>query len=61
MVDLADEREHLRFARNPGELFQRIESTQPRVVLLDEVQRIPSLLNSLQSIIDTNKNIRFLL
>jgi uncharacterized protein len=61
MVDLADEREYLRFARNPGELFQRIESTQPRVVFLDEVQRIPSLLNSVQSIIDTSKNIRFLL
>jgi predicted AAA+ superfamily ATPase len=61
LIDLADEREYLRFARNPDEVFQRIEANKPRTVLIDEVQRIPSLLNSIQSIIDTNKNIRFLL
>jgi predicted AAA+ superfamily ATPase len=61
VVDLADEREYLRFARNPGELFQRLEAEKPRTVFVDEVQRIPSLLNSVQSIIDTNRNIRFLL
>ena len=61
VIDLADEREYLRFARNPDEVFQRLEASKPRIVFIDEVQRIPSLLNSIQSIIDTNRNIRFLL
>ena len=61
-INLADEREYLSFARNPSELFERLAATNPKVVFLDEVQRIPSLLNSLQVIMDQKKSsIRFLL
>lgn len=61
IVNLANEREFLSFARNPGEIFARIEARRPRAILIDEVQRIPSLLNSIQSIIDSDKSLRFFL
>jgi predicted AAA+ superfamily ATPase len=61
IVNLADEREFLSFARNPGEIFARIDARKPRTILIDEVQRIPSLLNSIQSIIDSDKSLRFFL
>ncbi len=60
-INLADEREFLSFARDPGEIFARIEERKPRTILIDEVQRIPSLLNSIQSIIDNDKSLRFFL
>jgi predicted AAA+ superfamily ATPase len=61
VINLADEREFLSFASNPGEIFTRIEARRPRTILIDEVQRIPSLLNSIQSIIDNDKSMRFFL
>ena len=61
IINLADEREFLSFARNPGEIFARIDARKPRTILIDEVQRIPSLLNSIQAIIDNDKSLRFFL
>ncbi|NDE17130.1 ATP-binding protein [bacterium] len=61
VIDLADEREFLSFARNPGEIFARVEGRGLRTILIDEVQRIPSLLNSIQSLLDKDKSLRFFL
>ncbi len=62
MINLADEREYLQFSRNPSEIFERIEATKPSSIFIDEVQRIPSLLNSIQTIIDSKQTkIRFFL
>lgn len=60
-INLANETTYLDFARNPSELRQRIAAQHPRTVLIDEVQRLPSLLNTLQSILDEKKEIQFYL
>lgn len=52
-VDLADEREFLSFAKDPA-LLQRQVATlaRPALVVIDEIQRVPALLNTVQSLVD---------
>jgi len=55
VIDLSDESEFLRFA-SQAELLQRIiDAEKPKRVLIDEVQRIPSLLNTIQHILDRGR------
>ncbi|MGZ3746571.1 MAG: ATP-binding protein [Pseudobdellovibrionaceae bacterium] len=53
-INLASEAEYLRYLRQPDLLEQQISSkrSSPKKILIDEVQRIPSLLNSAQVLID---------
>jgi len=51
-INLADEATYLEFARNPRELRDRLAGGTFRTVFIDEVQRLPGLLNTLQAIID---------
>jgi predicted AAA+ superfamily ATPase len=64
-INLADEETFLRFASNPGELRARLSALPGgtrSVVLVDEVQRLPSLLNTVQAVIDESpERFRFLL
>ncbi len=65
-IDLAHEPTYLEFARNPRELEDRLAAHRATgrsiVVLLDEVQRLPSLLNTVQSLLDRRTGAhRFLL
>ena len=62
-INLAHEPTYLEFARNPRELDERLGALPPRAtVLIDEVQRLPSLLNTVQSVLDhANNRFRFLL
>ncbi len=55
VIDLSSESQFLEFHRNPGHLEQLIDAEKPKLVLIDEVQRIPSLLNSVQFLIDRGK------
>ncbi len=64
--NLADEQTFLLFAANPGELRARLgahlKKSTAVTVFIDEVQRLPSLLNTVQAIIDEDpKRYRFLL
>lgn len=62
-VNLADEETFRQHLRDPG-LLKRIVQALPdskQVVLVDEVQRLPSVLNTVQALIDSRKNLRFLL
>lgn len=54
-INLADELEFLRFSSNPGELPLLIQLQKPKTVYIDEIQRLPKLLNSIQAIIDKEK------
>jgi predicted AAA+ superfamily ATPase len=54
-INLARESEWLAFSSNPGELEQRLASARPQTVSLDEVQRLPSLLNTVQAVLDDAK------
>lgn len=61
-INLAEEQVFLDFSRNPSELQQRLKAAKPATVFIDEVQRLPSLLNTLQTILDDPHNrCRFLL
>lgn len=62
-VDLADEREFLSFAKDPGLLRRQVEALPtPALVVIDEVQRVPALLNTVQSMLDRARGrLRFVL
>lgn len=55
IINLANEAEFLSFASNPSELEQRLSETSPKTVFIDEIQRLPNLLNTIQSLIDQKK------
>jgi len=61
-VNLADEGEYLRYAKDPG-LLGRIVGARKgkKPVFIDEVQRVPALLNVVQALIDRPGSPRFLL
>src|SRR2546428_8580501 len=51
-IDLSDEQEFLSHASDPSLLRQRLAAAKPKSIFIDEVQRLPRLLNTVQSIID---------
>ena len=54
-INLSDEATYLAFASNPREIYERLEGQPCRTVFLDEIQRLPSLLNTLQAILDEDR------
>jgi len=54
-IDLSDETTYRDFTANAGELEARLGGSAPATVFIDEVQRVPSLLNTVQSILDKGK------
>ena len=60
-IDLLLNNEFMRFQSNPSLLREIIENTEPQIpVIIDEIQRIPALLNEIHWLI-TNKKTRFIL
>ena len=55
-IDLAMESTFLQFAKNPDELPERLLAKKYKTVFIDEIQRLPELLNTIQWVIDNNKN-----
>src|SRR4026207_1904066 len=55
-INLAHEPTYLEFARNPRELEERLNAlpsgAKTRNIFIDEVQRLPSLLNTVQALLD---------
>ena len=51
-INLASEATFLDFARNPRELEQRLAAGRYQTVFIDEVQRLPTLLNTIQAVLD---------
>ena len=61
-INLARESTYLEFASRPTELEERLASLSQGTILIDEIQRLPSLLNTVQAILDENPHqFRFLL
>ncbi len=54
-VNLARESEFLAFSANPSAIEERISAVRPVTVFVDEVQRLPTLLNTIQALIDDAK------
>jgi predicted AAA+ superfamily ATPase len=63
IIDLADEGQFLGYAKDPGRMREELAAMHGRtLVLIDEVQRVPSLLNTVQTILDDpDQDVRFLL
>jgi len=65
-INLAHEATYLEFARNPRELEERLAALPPaamqQTIFVDEVQRLPSLLNTIQTLLDApSRRYRFFL
>ena len=59
--DLLLTKEYERFLRNPGLIREILEAQEPgTLAIVDEIQRIPGLLNEIQWLI-VNRNNRFIL
>ena len=58
-INLSDEETYVAFLRHPGLLKQRIRKA--KTVFIDEIQRIPSLLNTVQYLLDQEHPPRFFL
>jgi predicted AAA+ superfamily ATPase len=62
IVNLADEGSFLGYGKDPDRLGRELRSLkQPTLVLIDEIQRLPTLLNSVQAVMDEGRRHRFLL
>ena len=59
VYDLLDSEIYLALSRNPGRISEELQP-QDRIVVIDEIQRLPELLNEVHRLIETN-GIRFLL
>lgn len=62
-IDLLKTKEFIKYNRNPSILFDEVEAIQSSitVVVIDEIQRIPPLLDEVQRCYDAFPHIRFLL
>jgi predicted AAA+ superfamily ATPase len=58
-INLADEATYVDFLRDPGLLKSRIKNY--RRIFIDEVQKIPSMLNTVQALLDRDKELQFFL
>lgn len=62
VINLADEALFLEYAKDAGRLRREVSALKGRNnIVIDEVQRIPSLLNSVQAILDEGAAHRFIL
>ncbi len=61
-VNLADEALFLAYSKDPGRLRREL-AARPRAVrvMIDEIQRVPSLLNTIQALVDEKPGFQFLL
>lgn len=57
IVNLADEEVYFSHLKNPGLLKEIIGKNKK--ILIDEIQRIPSMLNTIQTLLDANKSLQF--
>jgi predicted AAA+ superfamily ATPase len=59
VYDLLDSEIYLALSRNPGRISEELQP-QDRIIVVDEIQRLPELLNEVHRLIET-KGVRFLL
>ncbi len=59
LYDLLDSSIYLALSRNPGRIAEEL-TPQDRIVVIDEIQRIPELLNEVHRLIE-ERGVRFLL
>lgn len=60
-INLADENLFLRYSAAPAQFKSDILGSGARTIFIDEIQRLPKLLNSIQVMIDSDKELKFYL
>ena len=60
IVNLLSSDFYFRLSTRPAELVQIVESSKHKIIVIDEVQKIPALLDEVHNLIE-EKNLRFLL
>ncbi len=60
LIDLLDGRVHLKLSSNPAALEELVDLHKSKIIIIDEVQKIPELLNEVHRLIE-KKKVRFLL
>ena len=60
-LNLVDEEVFLQHNQDFGLLRNSIERLKPKTIFVDEVQRIPQILNTIQALIDENPSLKFYL
>lgn len=61
IINLADELEFMNHSSRPGDLARLIELQTAKSIFIDEVQRLPRILNTVQALVDENKSLKFYL
>lgn len=62
ILNLSDEEMYLKYLKDPGLMKRELLALhKPKLILIDEIQRIPSLLNTIQYLIDEKYPARFIL
>ncbi len=61
MINLSLEDEYFVFQGNNSELQSRIDAVKPKTVFIDQIQRIPRLLNTVQAILDNDSKLKIYL
>ena len=60
-INLADEVLFLSYSKDPGRLKREIQAKEKcYLIVIDEIQRVPSMLNSVQALLDEGKPHRFI-
>jgi predicted AAA+ superfamily ATPase len=54
-VDLLSAREFVRLTRDPGLLREEVESAHTRFVVIDEIQKVPTLLDEVHGLIENRR------
>lgn len=60
-INLLDSDQYLRLSEKPSLVREIIASGSGKIVVIDEIQRIPELLNEVHLLMERDKNIKFLL
>ncbi|NQU65714.1 MAG: AAA family ATPase, partial [SAR324 cluster bacterium] len=60
VIDLLDSRNYLRLTASPYDLEFMIAASEKKIIVIDEIQRIPELLNEVHRLIE-KKELTFLL
>jgi predicted AAA+ superfamily ATPase len=62
IINLADEAQYLTYAKDPARLRREVSALRsPSRIMIDEVQRVPALLNTVQALMDEGTRHRFIL
>lgn len=60
-INFADENDLLTYSIDPDELRKVIQLSGAKTIFIDEVQRLPRILNTVQALVDANKKLKFYL